>query len=176
MPVLRRLVEPARVKRTSRPPGLRSKAIDATALVTESAKKTLCRNMRDKIFGGTNVADMSALLSLGGDSFIDNGDFASESDESVRHIILPLLSDSAGTQWLVGVAEKLKTWVSASKAETRQFLWEQLSERWKSADEAGKSLLQQLQASWSLPDFITETENEPGQSDGDTSTRAEKPA
>ncbi|MGD9766243.1 MAG: hypothetical protein AB7U62_01245, partial [Pseudolabrys sp.] len=139
-------------------PALRKRWLGATALVSQSARKTLSRNIRDKIFGGTEIADMAGLFSLGGHEFLDQGGFADEADESVRHIILPLLSEPNGVAWLANVADSLQPWIKGCISETRQALAEQVSERWNLADELGKSLLDQLRASWTLPDLANESE------------------
>lgn len=128
----------------------RERWFEMSAFISQNARQTLFKNVRDKINSGTQVQQLAELLSIRNDTLLMEGDFSNDSDDSVRHIILPLLITPEGLNWLIDKSKSLKSWVSGSAKNTRSFLVERLSEDWDKGDDAQKDTLQKLGAAWSL--------------------------
>lgn len=139
----------------------RKRWYQASNYLTQSAKQTLFQNLRDRINGGQQIANLPHLLVIGGNGFISSAEFSDEPDDTVRHVILPLLTDQTGKDWLVANAAMVRTWVDQSKEGTRIFLTERLAELWRAAADTDKPVLLQLQTAWSLGDLAATVANDP---------------
>jgi hypothetical protein len=122
----------------------------AATYLSPNAKHTLLSNVRDQINSGAQISSLVGLLSAGGIDFLSAGGFSDKPDESVRHIILPLLSDAEGIAWLLKQSDQTKPWVEHSKTPTKDFLTECLRELWMAGDDEGKEPLRSLQMVWGL--------------------------
>lgn len=113
--------------------------------------ETVLKNLRDQINSGNTIPNLVGLLSLGGDDFLTSGEFAQDGDASVRHIVMSLLNESAGIQWLVENVNTLGAWVSASSDDSRKVLSGRMKERWPEMGDQDKSRLEVLASTWALP-------------------------
>ncbi len=65
-------------------------------LVTESARTTMFRSLRDSLLAGTDAKGLDNLIETGGEILMTAGRFADEPDKTARHIVLPLVSLESG--------------------------------------------------------------------------------
>lgn len=94
--------------------------------VSASARSTLYKGLRDGLLYNTPADNLVPLLRLGGAELLRIGEFDKRSDESIRHIVLRLLGNAEGLEWLEQNEEPLGKWASRCDATTRSVLQEQL--------------------------------------------------
>lgn len=122
----------------------------ASKLLAASARRTLLKNLRDQINSGNTIANLVDLLRLGGIDFLDAGEFKQDGDASTRHVILTLLDDPQGLQWLVENAAYLAAWVTESSSDSKAFLTDRMRARWPDMSDQDKSRLEVLAREWGL--------------------------
>jgi len=130
----------------------RKRWFEATDILSTNTRKTLLKNLRDKINGGATVPDLTGLLDIGGSAFLKNGEFAKDADSSARHVVLPLISEPGKLDWLMENRVVHKAWVAASSAETKGVLSERINAHWQGADETIRAKLETLLDEYGLPE------------------------
>src|SRR5262249_19593378 len=106
--------------------------------------------LRDAILTAPTVTHLAALLDAGDQTLTAMGGFAEKADDSVRHVILPMLTDQAGVTWLVDHAALAGEWVRAAMPTTTTFLNDTLNTLAdEAADQTRKDALRTLQTGWS---------------------------
>jgi len=134
----------------------RQRWFNALDLVSPSSRVTLLKTVRDQIARGTTVAGLAAFLLEGGDGLLADGAFIEEADGAVRYVVLRLLENPDGINWLAASAAKLQPWIARSDEATRNVTVERLSELWRTADDGGKEQLTKLADAWNLPKLPVE--------------------
>lgn len=140
-------------------PAVGERWFGASVLLSSNARQTMYRNLRDRLTSGEPISSLLDVLNAGGGDFLQEGRFDESADESVRHIIVPLLASSDGVVWLTKQSAQTAKWVSGGASETRHFLLERLSDLFTSSDETAKAQFEGLRSSWSLPEFVSESKD-----------------
>lgn len=123
---------------------------EAAALLSAAGRRTLMKNARDLINASAEVPDLISLLRAGGELLLEHADFAERGDDSVRHVILPLIAQDEGVVWLAERSDALRSWIEAAPVSTRGFLGEQLRERRADSSDTVRGLLSEIAINWDL--------------------------
>lgn len=123
----------------------------ASSFVTEGVRSTLFKNVRDRINAGTVIGALAPLIETGGQALLENAGFELEPDESVRHVVRPLL-DSGELSVLLKFKEVFSTWITTCPTLTQSFIRERL-DALQSNDEERSSSYEALRIAWGLPEF-----------------------
>jgi hypothetical protein len=123
---------------------------EAAAMLSADGRKTLLRNLRDRLNSKVDVPNLLELFKSGGNMLLAEGDFAERGDDTVRHILLPILAIDEGVMWAVENSPQIESWIRSSGASTQSFLGEQIRDRLDSATETTRPLLVNLQEDWKL--------------------------
>jgi hypothetical protein len=118
----------------------------AAEWLSEASSAVLFKNLRDILLGGAFDLRAQPVLTASPAAFIERGEFEEKADDTIRHIVLPMLADEAGRSWLQGHIRVVGGWVQRSQQDgpERQSLIERLS---GSSD----AVLEELRAAWGLP-------------------------
>ncbi|MDE1939502.1 MAG: hypothetical protein KGI68_10810, partial [Alphaproteobacteria bacterium] len=79
------------------------------------------------------------------------GEFLTEPDKSVRHIVLPLCLQHDGVLWLAEHTTAVGKWVDNCSEDTRDILSERIAEQLETAAENDQKMLLTLSGTWKLP-------------------------
>lgn len=126
------------------------------ALLSDNARKTLLKNVRDQMNSGVQFAELHNLFKLFSVDFLQQAEFVSRPDDSVRHVIIPLLRNLEGINCLIEKAIICKSWIAGSDRSTKSFLIERMSESWGSKSDQEKANLTKLQTEWGLPTILSD--------------------
>lgn len=92
-------------------------------------------------------AQLLNLFTYAGDSITRSRFLSGRPDEAVPRIILPLVNDEAGRQWLIGNALLLQSWLTAASPPVKQRVIRQLRLRAQQGLRSARRLLELLQNS-----------------------------
>jgi hypothetical protein len=93
----------------------------------ENRYRLLLKGIRDRLLSGNPNPGMLNVLLAGNTQLIQNGDFGSRSDDSTRHVILPLLDQLEGaSDWLIKNGDELTKWIGQSDGSTQGYLNERV--------------------------------------------------
>lgn len=130
--------------------GYRSRWFTGVSFLGLNAKHVLLQNMRDQLNAGVPVSNLSSLLQAGDGALLEMGDFQSKADDSVRHVVLPLLSDDDGVALLDIQSSTFRHWIDQSSETTRKFLRERLDETSERSAEIAIAI-ETLRIAWGIP-------------------------
>lgn len=122
----------------------------AASLLSESARRTLLSNMRDRLNLQSDLSNLVMLLNAGGKQLLQDGDFTARADESVRHILMPLVEDDDGLLWMDSQHDILADWIQQAGTAAREFLAERMRDHASSAGETSQALIHKLLHAWNL--------------------------
>ncbi|KAA0068494.1 P-loop NTPase fold protein [Rhodanobacter sp. T12-5] len=131
-------------------PDYRSRWFTGVSFLGLNARHVLLQNMRDQMNAGVAVADLPSLLLAGNGALLEAGDFESKSDDSVRHVVIPLLSVDEGVALLSGQSPMFRQWINQSSETTVKFLRERLDEASERSPGIA-SAIEALRSAWGLP-------------------------
>lgn len=123
----------------------------ASSFVSEGVRSTLFKNVRDRMNAGTAIGNLATIIDTGGQALLGNGGFELEPDESVRHIVRPLI-DNGELSVLLKFKEVFATWMAICPSLTRSFIKERL-DALQSADEEQSPNYEALRMAWGFPEF-----------------------
>lgn len=106
----------------------------ATRLLTSSSRRTLMRNLRDQLLSGQPIPDLAGLIGTGGPTVLEDGDFAARADESVRHILMPLLLQPVCHPLVRSMGDTFAGLVARSTKDTREHVAMSLRDWRRTAD------------------------------------------
>lgn len=118
--------------------------------VPTAQRKTLLRNLRDRILSEIKLPQMLSLLSAGGPDLVESGYFQERGDEVARLIVLPCLGLPGGRAYIKCYSRNLAPSVASSAEETRAVLREQLGEMTKAAESEDQAFAGELVSKWGL--------------------------
>lgn len=113
------------------------------------SREVLFKDIRDKIISSDAISGVSILRS-GSFSLLHEGQFGSESDKCVRHIVMPLLEQDSGRNWLLDVAGEISGWISKADLGTRRYVSERLSDLEQNEDETRHGFAVKVRSLWKL--------------------------
>lgn len=122
----------------------------AAELLSANGKRTLYKNVRDRLNSMSEIPALLELMRNGGSHLLDHGEFSARADDSVRHVLIPLLREDDGIVWLADNAPLLEEWVRNASQSTRGFLGEQVRDRATDSSETLRGLLNQLEQAWRI--------------------------
>ncbi len=93
-------------------------------------------------------------------SLLKEGHFGDKADDSVRHVVLPLLDKPSGLKVLLELKDEFKGWVGNCPDSTRAFLRERMDALQRMASDEDSRDYNALRASWSFPDPPAERSEE----------------
>jgi hypothetical protein len=133
-------------------PSARARWFRAASWLTSSARQTLYRSLRDQLLPSAAL-DMAGLLSAAGEGFISEAHIDEAPDAFSRHVVLTLLENSTGLDWLDTHADAIAPVIRQAKPETRSFISEQLARYFVGAaeDQKRQATFQNLSRTWDLP-------------------------
>jgi hypothetical protein len=131
-------------------------------LLSANSEKTLLRNLADQVASAVTVVDLVGLMAKHGGGLLAAGGFTSNPDGASRHIVMPLLNDQSGREWLYSRADELKSVVANAEADTKGAIAELLGTLGSAAAEAEQEQLGQLRTSWGLSSPGPKPENSEG--------------
>lgn len=143
----------------SKDPAMISRWFVASTFVSEGARSTLFKNLRDRVNTGMTVGSLAILIDTGGKALIEDGEFAHEPDDSVRHVMRPLL-DSGELSVLTKLKGELAAWLKACPPLTRSFIHERL-DALQLANEGEAPTYDTLRAAWGFPELHRDDEGKP---------------
>lgn len=120
----------------------------AAKLLSKSHRNTLMKNMRDHLLGIAPPPNLYQLLAAGGAALLEEGEFASKADESVRHIVIPGMAPE-GLAWLMENEAMVSSWLVLAAAETRQVAKERAEAQLATLEGEHRTRLELLSKSWS---------------------------
>jgi hypothetical protein len=123
---------------------LRKRWFEITQILEREETITLFRYAADQICGGAKTANIAQLISVGGNDFLQEGDFVGSADKSVRHVILPALSDDRGLEILLEHASVMRDWVKQGDANTSSILAKRLEDGLSAAEDSKKRMTREL--------------------------------
>jgi hypothetical protein len=123
----------------------------AVSLLGLNARRTLLKNLRDRINGGAESAALTDLMDVGGAVFLKEAEFSKDADSSVRHIVLPLVDQPEKLDWLLANQKSHGLWIADSSPETKGFLAERLHDQWLSSSADDRLKLKKLSDCFGLP-------------------------
>jgi energy-coupling factor transporter ATP-binding protein EcfA2 len=135
---------------SSTDPAYRSRWFTGVSFLGLNAKSVLLQNMRDQMNAGVAVVNLPSLLLAGDGVLLEVGDFEKKADDSVRHVLISLLSDEEGIALLNSRSEALKSWIDQSSETTVKFLRERLDEASERSPEVARAI-EILRSAWGLP-------------------------
>ena len=136
---------------------LRERWLGLADFLSTNSRKTLLRSVADYISRGDATAGLARLLSLRDALILKEGDFGRNSDGAATNIVLPLLAEGGGLEWLVDNAALLEALVDHADATTRATIQERLQGIWRSAaSPEAKAPAEQLREFWALEPFDAE--------------------
>jgi len=101
----------------------------------------LLKGIRDRLLSGSPNPGMLNVLLAGNAKLLQNGDFGSRSDDSTRHVILPLLDElEAASGWLSENGDELTKWVKRSDGSTQGYLNERVGALVQSRPESAMAI------------------------------------
>ena len=103
----------------SAPSAVRERWFELVDFVTPSARATLLKNLRDRLYAGNPVENIEELIFIGGERLMTEGKFAEESDRTARHVLVPLLGSEDGRSIVVEQGEFFAKIASKSAKETK---------------------------------------------------------
>lgn len=122
----------------------------STGLLSAAGRRTLLKNVRDQINGLSELPNLLGLLEAGGEMLLNEAEFAQHADDSVRHILIPLIGSDDGVGWLLKQRDCLGSWMQRSSSSTRDFVNERMRERLTSASTEVRARLDTIAKTWSL--------------------------
>jgi len=137
-----------------------SRWFSAARLLGSDAREILLKNLRDMVNSGASIADAAALFGAGGATFLKEGHFGDEADDSVRHVVLPLLDNPHGLKVLLELQVEFRDWMESCPDTTRAFLVERMDALQRIASEENSKDYDELRASWSFAGFLAEKKEE----------------
>lgn len=108
----------------------------AASLLAADFRRTLLRNLRDRMLSASKTAGLVDVLQEGGSDLLDDGDFAKRPDDAARHLIVPLFDDPDGLVWLESNGPRVRGWLDRASDATRGFVRDVVLERLASEDAA----------------------------------------
>jgi energy-coupling factor transporter ATP-binding protein EcfA2 len=97
-----------------------------TKFITRNARATLFKNLRDAILAGNATNNISALVSVGGESFLSDGKFDEAPDKVTRHIVMPLIASEEGREVLRIQTDFFARMIKSSEGDTKASILEML--------------------------------------------------
>jgi hypothetical protein len=134
-------------------PSIMERWFSTIELLSADARITLFKNLRDRIDSGTPVVDLPTLISAGGSVLLHDGNFAEKADDSVRHIVIPLLEKKRGVTVLLEQHDVGRTWIDKCEGSTRTVLIERIDSLQLAAEEESAKEYAELRRAWSLPEL-----------------------
>ena len=98
---------------------MRQRWILFSKFVSKGSRTTLFKNLRDIILSGQDFANLSGFFGLAGFELLELGKFSEEADKTARHIVLPLLGQTEGIDFLGEHSTYFSKIVSMCDAETK---------------------------------------------------------
>jgi hypothetical protein len=129
---------------------LRMQWLYAALMLKEEEQALLFKNLGDDLSRGAQVVELAAFITLIGDQILRHHGFETYADASVRHVILPLLQEESGLDWLIANSNSLLALVSGCVVSTRKTLVERLASSFEEADEQKKLEIKALEIEWRL--------------------------
>ncbi len=121
--------------------GLADRWFIAVELMSASTRRTLLRNLRDVMVSGADIEDLVGVVEAGGARLLTDGDFASRADDTMRHVVVPLMLEEAGQGVLRHLRETFQRLLERSRKDTREHLIELAQGRFETGDEAEQERL-----------------------------------
>lgn len=128
----------------------------AVDLVGNDDRITLFKNLRDRVNSGIPSDILGELIFVGGEPLLVGGAFSERPDDSVRHVVLPLLADPENAVRLRSVKAIVGGWISNCADSTRKVVIKQLKSLSSSSSPVLTELGADLQESWGLAIDATE--------------------
>jgi hypothetical protein len=101
---------------------------EAANFLAASYRRTLFRNLRDQLLAlSSPPPQVDQLLQAGGPILLNDGAFATKSDECARLIVLPLVT-SGNLTWLLQVQDVVAEWFRSATADTQAVIRDALRE------------------------------------------------
>lgn len=122
----------------------------AASLLSTPARRTLLSNLRDRLNLQSAVPNLALLLNAGGKMLLQDGDFVARSDESVRHIMMPLVEQDDGLLWMERHHDVLNHWVQRASPSVQEFLAERMLDHASKAAETSEAIIDKLLRVWNL--------------------------
>jgi hypothetical protein len=127
---------------------------DLSRLLSANGRQAVFKTVRDLMLRtGNSRLD---ILRVGSTDFLTNAHFEDTADEAARYLVVPLLSDPQGLNWLLEHHLLIAGWLKNAKDETRGFVRERMTELWSQGTEQSKKILEKLSLLWELPSVVTE--------------------